>query len=363
MSIEISKRKTSADDLEAELHQRIAELEAELAGLKQMNVDMTRGYKETFDLADVGIAHVSPDGFFLDANARLCEMLGRTSEELQGMDFRSVTYPEDIDTNLDLLESFRRNEIPGYRMQKRYVRSDGYVFWADLTVSAQVRAEGRPLRLISVIVDISQLKAVEERQAYLMGELNHRTKNLVALLQAIVMQTSTGAASVADLKATLLDRLTGMAASQDSLVSGSGHMATLGELVAGQMAVIVSSDDARVTVAGPEINVGPEAARAIGMALHELATNACKYGALSTLNGRVTIAWKISAPSGELLLSWIERDGPEVVPPTRTGFGRRVIERMAMAATGGTVELRFDPEGVQWSLRAPLGRLGAGGEF
>jgi PAS domain S-box-containing protein len=339
---------------------RARALEKELTRLGERKERLKAGYRETFEHAGVGIAHVTPAGRFLEANNRFCEMMGLKPDALALLRFQDITFRDDVELNLSMLGGLLRGEIPGYRMQKRYVRSNGELFWADLTVSAVRDEEGRPVKLISVVNDITRQKADEERLKFLMGELSHRTKNLIAVIQAIVNQTCTAYDSSEGIRAALLDRLAGIAASQDALVIGQGEQARMRELVEFQLAVFLPPDDPRIEVDGPEMELCAAAVRAIGMALHELATNACKYGALSTTDGRVAIRWSVdAAETGAFRLSWSERGGPEVKPPTRWGFGRLVVEQMVATSTGGQVNLVFDPGGIEWTLQAPLSAVRA----
>jgi PAS domain S-box-containing protein len=330
-------------------------LEIELARLRERKERLKAGYRETFEQAGVGIAQVTPTGNFVEVNARFCEMMGLTREALLRLRFQDVTYSDDVDTNLSMLRALLRGETPGYRMQKRYVRANGELFWADLTVSAIRDEQNNPIKLISIVNDITRQKADEERLKFLMEELSHRTKNLISVIQALVNQACAANTSPEKIRAALLDRLSGIAASQDALIGHRREAAGMRELVEHQLAVFLPRGDTRIGIDGPELKLTGAAARAIGMALHELATNACKYGALSTTSGRVSIIWSIDTPEiGTLRMSWSEHNGPEVKPPGRRGFGRLVVEQMVAASTGGRVELTFDPAGVRWILNAPL---------
>jgi PAS domain S-box-containing protein len=329
-------------------------LEAELARLRQLKENLKAGYRETFEHAGVGIAHVSPTGAFLEANTRFCEMMGLAPEALSSIRFQDITYRDDVDRNLSMLQSLLQGEIPGYRIQKRYVRSSGELLWADLTVSAVRGEDGKPLKLISIVNDITRQKADEERLRFLMGELSHRTKNLITIVQAIVNQTCAAHTSSEEIRRVLLDRLSGIAASQEALIVHNGGTARMRELVELQMEVFLERTDPRITLKGPDVELCASAVRAIGMALHELATNAFKYGSLSTAEGRVVITWSVDMTETPTFhVCWSEHDGPVVKPPTRRGFGRLVVENMVATSTGGRVELAFEPEGITWTLHAP----------
>lgn len=333
------------------MQKSVRELEDELAQLRYRKESLKLGFKETFDSAGVGMAHVSLDGRFLDVNDCFCEMLGRTREELAHLRFGDVTHPDDIQPNLVQLNRLRRHEINGYRLEKRYLRPNGTFFWGDLTVAAHRDETGEPIRLISVVVDITKKKEDEERFQFVMGELAHRTKNMAAVLQGIVDQTSANATTIEEFRAQVIHRLAGVAASQNTIARQEGRGAVLRDLVEQQLAVFLSPGDARISLDGPNVTLNPDATRAIGMALHELATNALKYGSLLQQPGRIAIAWR-TTDDGQFRMSWVEHGGPPVRPPTRIGFGRRVIERMVAISTNGTVELRFEPGGIEWYLEA-----------
>lgn len=305
--------------------------------------------KRTFECAPVGVAFVDPSGILIDVNPAFCAMLGHERGGLCGRTFQELTHPDDVAANVALLEQLSAGAIGGYRMQKRYLRANGDLLWADLTVSVLKDQNGRVLNLISIIVDIGEAKQQEERLNFLLRELGHRSKNLLAVVRATAHRIAASATSVAAMLAGLDDRLTGLAASQELLV-GNGGAVDLAELVRNQISAFVPLNDARLEIAGPDVAVGPNAANTIGMALHELATNACKYGALSVTAGRIQIRWELQA--GELRVSWLERGGPAVSPPSHKGFGRTVIERAAERLGGETV-LSFEPAGVAWRLRAP----------
>jgi PAS domain S-box-containing protein len=303
----------------------------------------------TFDCAPVGIAYVDATGVLIDVNPAFCKMLGYARDELCGRTFQQFTHPEDVAPNQQLLERLSAGHIGGYRMQKRYLRSSGEVVWADLTVSALRDRAERVLNYISIVVDIGESKQQEDRLNFLLHELAHRSKNLLTVVRAAAHRIAASSTSVKAMLAGLDDRLVGLAASQELLVE-IGRETDLRELARAQIAAFVPINDGRVVIDGPRVVLGASATNTIGMALHELATNACKYGALSVIDGRVSLRWSLEGR--ELVVEWREHDGPPVSPPTHSGVGRKVIERSA-ARLGGASTLSFDPDGVSWRLQAP----------
>ncbi|MGU3538481.1 sensor histidine kinase [Methylobacterium sp. A54F] len=196
----------------------------------------------------------------------------------------------------------------------------------------------------------------EERQRLLMQELGHRVKNTLALVQAIAAQTLRGEASLAEAREAFEARLIALAQAHDLLLQGSWTEADLASLVAGAVRILAPGEAGRFRISGPDLTLGPRSALSFALALHELGTNATKYGALSTDAGEVAITWSIER-AGEvptLDFRWREAGGPAVAPPRRKGFGSRLIERSLAQGLGADVTLAYPPEGATLSVRVPL---------
>jgi PAS domain S-box-containing protein len=328
------------------------------AGAAASPPDTANHYQTTFTFAGTGLARVALTGEFIDVNQRLCDMVGYPREELLGHKFQAITHPDDLGKNEDYLERVIKGELDSYRFEKRYIKANGEILWADLTATLERDADGHPVGLISIIADIGNFKIAEERMNFLIGELAHRSKNLFSVILSVVGQTARSVATVPEFQKKLEQRIHSLALSQN-LMLGSPHDATAFRALASQqLCAFVEPADPRVTYAGASPELGMNATRVLGMALHELATNACKYGALTSASGRLTIACDVEeGPDPAAVLSWIERGGPEVVAPTRAGFGRKVIERMVSRSLNAQVALRFDPGGVEWRCRTRLADL------
>jgi two-component system, chemotaxis family, CheB/CheR fusion protein len=188
-----------------------------------------------------------------------------------------------------------------------------------------------------------------------MGELNHRVKNTLAVIQSIATRTLTHASTVEEAREAFGSRLMNLAKAHDILTRESWMGANLAEVVADTVKPHVSSQN-RFRIEGPDVHLAPSAALAIAMALHELATNAAKYGALSTEDGVATIGWKVSGADADrrLTLHWTESGGPKVVPPTRSGFGSLMIQRVLAAELGGEVGVSYESSGVVCTISAPI---------
>lgn len=206
-----------------------------------------------------------------------------------------------------------------------------------------------------VQVGIARLRA-DEQQAILNRELSHRMKNTLAIVQAIATQTLRNASDLAGASDTLSARLVALGRAHDLLLTGESESADMRAIIEGALELHDDRQSGRFTLEGPDLRVGEAAALSLALMIHELATNAAKYGALSRPQGRVRIGWAISGQAGEetVQLRWQESGGPPVTPPTRKGFGSRLIERGLSGAVGGEVVTDYRPEGLTCTLTAPL---------
>ncbi|HEY6916033.1 MAG TPA: PAS domain S-box protein [Allosphingosinicella sp.] len=200
--------------------------------------------------------------------------------------------------------------------------------------------------------DITERKKAEQYREMLLGELNHRVKNTMALVQATAHQTFRSAEVPQHLRQTFEGRLAALARAHDLLIRQSWESATLGEVVRTALDPFGIAEDGRFSVEGPDLRLPAQAAVSLAMALHELATNAVKYGALSGPEGSVALRW--SAESERLQFRWTEAGGPEVRVPDERGFGSRLIERALAAELGGKVRMDFAPAGLTCTIEAPL---------
>jgi PAS domain S-box-containing protein len=439
-------------------------------------------FRATFENAAVGIAHVGPDGTWLDVNQRLCEIVGYSRDEIIAKKFQDITHPDDLDADLENVKKLLVGDADSYMMDKRYIHKGGSIVWANLTVACVRNSDGkidyfvsvvedistrkaaerdvretsdrvrhalaagglgaweldlatqiargddrvrtmfgtpsgditqaeflslihnedvasvqtalagaadpngdghfefeyrirrqndgaerwmnsqgqaifqnrRPVRMIGVTYDMTERKRAEDHIKLLMREVNHRSKNLLTVVQAVARQTARKS-DPAEFVVRLSERIDGLAASQDLLVKTLWQGVDVAALIEAQLSHFKDLFGARIVIDGPAANLTPPAAQGIGMALHELATNAAKYGALSNSTGRVTIKWQVVADAPpEFQMTWIEEGGPPVQAPNHSGFGQMVIGRMAEAAVSGTAELQYLESGFVWKLTGPV---------
>jgi PAS domain S-box-containing protein len=232
-------------------------------------------------------------------------------------------------------------------------------FWYDVAVEPHYAGNGEIVGIIGSKVDITQLKEQEARIRMLLREVTHRSKNLLSVVQGIARQSAANSGSIDELIEGFSARLQALAQSHDLLVQSNWAGASMSELVSSQLGHYAELIGSRIEVGGPPLHVGADGAQHIGMALHELATNAAKYGALSVPEGRVRVSWWVCSDATgakRCTLDWHEQGGPPVEPPARPGFGLVVLKRVTGSAVGGTVQLDFGPDGLHWTLDFPTER-------
>ncbi|WP_230531890.1 PAS domain-containing protein [Microvirga roseola] len=214
----------------------------------------------------------------------------------------------------------------------------------------------KPARIIGVNIDVSKHKQAEARQQLLIRELHHRVKNTLATVQAIVGSTARTASSIDEFYQGFVGRIVSLARTHNLLTEDLWQKAALEDLVQTELGPYEDEARNQVLVEGPHVELPSEAAVPIGMAIHELTTNAAKHGALSTFGGKVEVSWRIE-PGGErgvLHFSWTERGGPRVSLPTRQGFGSRLLQRVLTAQLQADVKMDFQEEGLRFTMVMPI---------
>jgi PAS domain S-box-containing protein len=306
-----------------------------------------------------GVVVADRDGHMTTVNQRWCDMLGYQEAELLGLSIVAVTHPESLAATLKAVRRLSEGG-PEFDIEKRYVRKDGSSFWALSSVSALRGASGEYNGLIAIVLDISDRKQAEVHRELLLDELNHRVKNTLAIVQSFVNQTLRNATSMEEASEGLSSRLIGLAKAHDVLTREQWNGADLRDVVAAAIAAYTEGfQSPRFRIDGPGLRLRPKAVLAMSMALHELATNAVKYGALSVDAGLVEIEWHVSGD--RFGLRWRESGGPRVQMPLRRGFGSRLVETGLAQDLGGDVTLDFAPSGVICSIDAPVAEIAATG--
>jgi PAS domain S-box-containing protein len=239
-----------------------------------------------------------------------------------------------------------------YEVEYRVKQLDGSWRWLSAWGLVEFEGDGpnrKPVAIAGASRDLTERKRAENLQRLLLDELNHRVKNAFATMQAIAMQTLRTARDLPSAREALDRRIWSMAQAHDLLTLRAWTGANMRDVVTRALGPFAPT---QVTASGPAIDVSPKHALALSMALHELATNATKYGALSCPEGRVTVRWDMA--DGMLRLDWVESGGPPVTPPARKGFGSQLLEGFAPSDLGGQTRLDYDPSGVRCRITAKL---------
>jgi PAS domain S-box-containing protein len=289
-----------------------------------------------------------PEGHIFWYNKRWYEYTGVDEAATLGHGWRSVHHPEHEErATRHFLESLKTGEVweDTFPLRGR----NGKFRWF-LSRAHPIRGQDGNIQMwFGTNTDITDQKQREERIQLLMGEVNHRAKNMLTLVQAIARQTM---ASGENFMGRFTERMRSLASSQDLLVSSGWRGARVEDIMKSQLAHLEDFIGTRIFLEGPHVRLNSAAAQSLGMALHELATNAGKYGALSNDTGKVDIRWNVRQDEGvnRFEICWTESGGPPVTVPDRRGFGSTVIERMTRIAFGYPVKLDFAPEGLHWHL-------------
>jgi PAS domain S-box-containing protein len=249
-----------------------------------------------------------------------------------------------------------RPDRPSYVTTFRFMRPDGREAWLEETARAEFDAAGRCVRIKGLTLDITERKQAEERQSLLIAELDHRVKNLLARVAAVATYTREGSRSIDQFVQALDRRIQSMATAHSLLSQSRWQGVDFGDLVRHQLAPYAT--DANMMIGGPQITLTSEATQAVAMVLHELVTNAAKYGALSSPGGQVSVTWD-SQPNGSdaaatLTIDWRESGGPPITAPTKSGYGTSLIRDLIPHELGGAVDLEFPLGGVCCKLKILL---------
>ncbi len=305
------------------------------------------------DAAQLGWWQYDPRRRVISWDTRFKEILGVAKDEAPIEELMELVHPNDtekvwaaIDASLD--PTSPRPSVVEHRVR----RKDSEFRWAEahwLAYFEGPEGERRAVRVVGTIQDITERKEREEKEHLLMREINHRAKNMLSVVHAIANQTMTK--NPKDFIERFSERIQALSANQDLLVRNEWSGVEIEDLVHAQLAHFAGLIGSRIAVHGPRLRLKEASEQAIGLALHELATNAGKYGALSTDAGRVDICWEFDGDN--FAMSWTERDGPPASPPKRRGFGTVVMEAMVERSVDGTVDLDYAPSGLTWRLTCP----------
>jgi PAS domain S-box-containing protein len=309
----------------------------------------------TYESVLAGIAEVDADGRFINVNETLCAITGFTRDEMLARTISDVTHPDEVDGEQEKYAAQVRGEVDTYYTHKRYVRADGRTIWVDVKSSTVRGPDGAFAYGVRMIQDVTERVESDRQKKLLLNELNHRVKNTLAVVQAIVSQTVRNCTTAAEFQARFEPRLIALSTAHDRLARNEWLGVSLAEVVEDEFAVY-RVPGRILTADGPLLLLPPKTSLSLSLALHELATNAAKYGALSSPGGSVAVTWNLDNDEGGnsiLLLKWRESGGPVVMPPTQTGFGSRLL-KVTAAELEGEMTTSFAPTGLESALRFPL---------
>jgi PAS domain S-box-containing protein len=293
----------------------------------------------------------NPDGHVFWYNQQWYDFTGTTLDEMDGWGWEKVQHPDHLER---VKSSWLAALASGEEWDETFPLrgKDGHYRWF-LSRAKPIRDEaGNIIRWFGTNTDITEQRDQAEQIRLLLMEVNHRSKNMLSTIQALLRRSIDGND---EFVARFSERIRSMAVHQDMLVKRQWREVPLAELVEGQLA-LVSDAPGTLRVNVPHVSLSPRAAEVIGMALHELATNSLKYGALSVRSGQVNVTGEVTDGTA-LALTWCESGGPPVVPPTRKGFGNTLINDVPQRYFGGEAGIDFAPGGITWRMVAPLAAI------
>ena len=336
-------------ELERRVAERTAELEASTARLMQSeerrSLALAAGQMGSWEWDPVNGHFIWDDGqyriFGVDS----------ASFDVTIDNIKALIHPEDWKHLQNAIKPPAAHNTPSFQTEFRVCRPNGQLRWCIGTAVASVDATDNIVRISGVTVDITDRKEAEERQALLAREVDHRARNALALVQSIVRLTRSD--TIKAYIAAVDGRIGALSRAHTLLAQSRWQGADLARLVDEELAPYRSNDAEKIAAVGPDVSLEPRTAQTLALALHELSTNAAKYGALSVISGRVEVAWDLQPES--LVLRWTESGGPPTQPPVSPGFGIRVISASIERQLEGEAAFHWRPEGLHCSLRVPRG--------
>jgi PAS domain S-box-containing protein len=304
--------------------------------------------------SDDAIVGKNIDGIITSWNNGAERLFGYTAHEVVDKPVTVLFPPDRHDEERTILERIMRGErIEHYETVRRH--KDGRLIDVSLTISPVKDAEGKIVGASKIARDITERKRAEAREKMLMAELDHRVKNVLARVAMVMMSSRHASSSIDEFTQSLTGRINAMAAAHALLSKGRWHGVGLDGLVRNQLAPYVT--DANITISGPDVMLLPVATQAMAMVLHELVTNAAKYGALSVPSGRVLVNWEHRTnghAAANLVFVWRELGGPPTAAEVQSGYGTRLIRELVPHDLGGTVDLQLAATGVSCKIELPL---------
>jgi PAS domain S-box-containing protein len=309
------------------------------------------------NVAQLGSYLYDPRRRVFSGDPRCQEIFDFSTNEATIEEIMKLVHPDDVEiVQANLTAALDPVDPKRSATEFRLWRKDGKVRWVETLGLAYFEGDGRERRAVTFVgtlQDITERKEREEKEHLLMREINHRAKNMLSVVGSIAHQTATR--NPEDFVEGLSERIQALSTNQDLLIRNEWHGVGVEDLVHAQLAHFVDLIGSRIAMRGPPLLLKPASSQAIGLALHELAANAGKYGALSTDTGRVDVAWQTD--DGTFDMSWTETDGPPASKPKRRGFGTLMMKAMLERSVCGTVDLDYPHSGAIWRLTCPVANV------
>ena len=353
---ELYRKTRQLEDLNAQLERRVAERTAELESSSARLLQSEQRRSLALAAGQMGSWEWDPVSGRFDWDDGQYRIFGVDPESFDVTvdNVRKLIHPDDWKHLQNAIKPAMPS-APSYQAEFRVCRPNGELRWCIGTAVASVDTTDHIVRISGVTVDITERKQAEEHQALLAREVDHRARNALALVQSIIRLTR--ADTVKSYIAAIEGRIAALARAHTLLAQSRWQGADLARLVDDELAAYRTGDPQKLTTAGPDVSIEPRAAQTLALALHELSTNAAKYGALSVVSGRVRLTWELRAD--RLILRWIEGGGPTTAPPACPGFGIRVISASIERQLDGEARFEWRSEGLHCTLAVPCGdRIG-----
>lgn len=311
-----------------------------------------------FELAPVAVLMVDQAGTIKHLNTAATQLFGYSKDELAGQPIEILIPPEARTRH----EQFRRDFMAcptarpmaaGRRLTAR--KKDGTEISVDIALNP-ISLTASEIAIILSVTDAAPRERAELAELFV-KEVTHRARNMFAIIGAISRQISKNTTIVSEFQAALEQRLHSLSTSYQVFEKENWRAAPITDLVRSQISFVVKQDMTQIDIAGPEIRLQAAPAEYLGLAIHELATNAVKHGALSVPMGEITISWSVDEGKKVFQFHWSERNGPPFIPSERRGFGSVMLNSIVPAACGGTADLVVSSLGMSWKLNAPLAML------
>ena len=349
---ELYRKTRQLEQLNRELERRVAERTADLEASnarvleseRRRSLALAAGQMGSWDW-EVGSGECTWD----DGQYRIFAVDSKRFEPTY-TNIRPFIHPDDL-AKIEAIVLGDAGPKQTFQTEARIVRPTGQVRWCICAAAMTTDATGKVTRVSGVTIDITDLKEAEARRTLLVREVDHRARNALALVQSIVRLTKS--ASIDGYVRLIEGRIRALSTAHALLSESRWEGADLGRLVDEELAPYRQGETEKIVVTGPAVFLQPASAQILALVLHELATNAAKYGAMSLSAGRVRVTWKLC--ESVLTLIWEETDGPHVVVPTSKGYGTKVINASVVQQLGGTVNFDWRPIGLRFAMSAPIG--------